>query len=55
VEPAVVVLEPTFLQPMQVLTPVVVEEVLVVTGPAIHMVETVDPVLSYCPGVPYLR
>ena len=55
VEPAAVVLEPTFLQPMQVLTPVVVEEVQVVTGPVTLMVETVDPALSFCLMVPRLR
>jgi hypothetical protein len=46
---------PWFLQPMRLLTPVAVVEVLVVTGPAIPMVETVAPVLSYCLGVPLLR
>jgi len=55
VELAAAALEPTFLQPMPLPTPVAVVEVLVVTGPAIPMVETVDPVLSYCRGVPYLR
>jgi hypothetical protein len=50
-----VVVEPTFLQSMQVLTPVVEEEVQVVTGSAIHMVETVDPALSYCLMAPHLR